>query len=1103
MLTKLDRLKGYSARKTCVALLSMLAILLFASTIAGAQTIVVSQQVWGANETNSTATFENTTIATVGGNWGPASPGGHSAAVNSYGVFVTGTSTGGAVEQFTSQNTVMSVIGVSNILPGGIAIDRNNSLYISGEASNVIYKIPVNTTANGLYGVGTYGPINSTCPNSSPCAFLGPNGSTTPPPTCAGVGQAPDVNGICQINLGNGNYGFNIASVAVDSNHNLFFTTDGSTVGTGTPTVGNAPFSVFECNTACLYPTGGATPKPLLIYTEPTGSAGQLYTGAIAVDQNDNVYFTDSFISSSGTTAGYSTSSDLYQVPYNSTSKTYATTPTLLATLTPACATPATGTPCNDAITTVVTDATGNVYFGTEADGVFKIANNGTALAGNPPVIPLSGEGVKTILPDGNGNFYFVSNNSTTQNDTAGFLAIGSVVDTAQAWSAEPAGQGSVSNVSAVDADAGGACPALSNVTFAQNSTNYGFSGAVTACNPLPFASGVSFPVTITFKPTSATETGLFDTTMTATNAADAHTGTFAVSGEGAATQTITVTSPATLSPNKINFGVAPVALEATATSGLPVVFTTPKSTATPPVCTVAGGIVTFTNNGTCTIDANQAGNSVYAPAPQKVITFTVAALQQRLTDCTPASTPYTMTPIPLCAVSSNMTSDAALICFTYQSGNGTVSNQGGATGPACFPPQALTISGTGSIVILASQAAIPGFAVTSLTMQVNVTPAPQNIVFTTPSGTLATAPATIVYGSTLTLAATGGASGKPVTFSIDPLSTGYVAPTPASGSTPAIPASSTAGTLSTSGVVTATGLGTLVIDANQAASDTTTDPNYAAAAPVQAFLTVVPISLTTNPTIGPANGTTMYTSGNLNLVTITDTIAGATIYYTTDGSAPITNGVPNLPPAGTAALYSAPFALTATGSATVNAVAIAPGYALSGVATATYTVSATAANFTAAVAPSTVTVSPGSPGIVDITVTPQYGFNSATTFTCSTVPSNLTCSFNPASVTPAVGQSASTALTLTESGSAALQHRSNPFLPEGATFAIAVCFLGWKKRRALFLALVLIAGVIGVTQLTGCGGNGSAAPTSSTVVVTATSGKLTQTIQLQVTVNP
>jgi hypothetical protein len=279
------------------------------------------------------------------------------------------------------------------------------------------------------------------------------------------------------------------------------------------------------------------------------------------------------------------------------------------------------------------------------------------------------------------------------------------------------------------------------------------------------------------------------------------------------------------------------------------------------------------------------------------------------------------------------------------------------------------------------------------------------------------------------------------------------------------------------------------------------------AAPQVQAFINVVTINPAPTPVIGPASGTTMYTSGNLNLVTITDSLAGANIYYTTDGSAPVANGVPNVPPAGTATLYTAPFAFNAAGHATVSAIAIAPGYAFSQVVTATYTVAATAASFTAAVAPSTVTVSPSAPGIVDITVTSQFGFNSATTFSCSTVPTNLTCSFNPPTVTPAVGGSASTALTLTEgSTSAALQHRPNSFLPGGATFAIAACFLlGWKKRRAIFLALVLIAGVAGVTQFAGCSGSGSsssAAPTTSSVVVTATSGKLTQTIQLQVTLN-
>ncbi|MGH9607051.1 MAG: FN3 associated domain-containing protein [Terracidiphilus sp.] len=1091
MLTRLDRFKGYSARETCVALLSMLAILLFASAIAVAQTpIVVSQQTWGANETNSAATYETTTVSTVGGAWGPASAGGHSAAVNSYGVFVTGTSYGDFIEQFTTQNSVMTVIGESDIAPGGIAIDRNNNLYISGESSNIVYKIPVNTTAHGAYGIGTYGPINSVCPTSTTCQFgtavSTANGITvTPPPTCAGIGQSPDISGICQIDLGNGNYGFNVASLAVDIQHNLFFTTDGN-AGSATP---SAPYSVFECNTACLYPTGGATPAPVQIYVEPAGSGGQLYSGGIAVDQNDNVYFTDSFISSSGATSGYSTYSDLYQAPYNSTSKTYAAAPTLLATLTPACANPATGTPCSDAITTVATDLAGNVYFGSELDGVFEIANNGSALAGNPSVFPISGDGVKTIAPDGNGNFYFVSANPTTTDDTAGFLTVGSVVDTAQAWSGEPAGQGAVSNVSAVDPT--DLCSSASNLTFAENMTSYGFSGAVTTgstCTALPFASGASFPVTITFTP-SASEAGPYNTTMTATDAADGDTGTFPVSGVAAIAQTITVISPSAAS-SRVAFGAAPVILEATASSGLPVVFTT----TTPTVCTgLETATVTFIDNGVCTIDANQAGNSEYAPAPQKVITFTVTPQPQRLTITTPLSIPYTTTPIPLTAASSNMTSSAAPICFSYLSGPGTVSGVG-ATAGTCFPPQTLTITGAGAIVVTMSQAASPGYLAGSSNPAITVTSAPQNIVFTAPSGTLASAPASIVYGASLTLAATGGASGMPVTFTLDPLSTGYVPATPASGSTAAVPASSTAGSISSSGVLTATGLGTIVIDANQAASDATATPDYAAATQLQAFFTVAPVTATAAPVISPANGATLYSSGGLNMVTITDSVAGAAIYYTTDGSTPTLSST----------AYTAPFAVTTAGPATINAIALAAGYGLSTVATANYTLSTTAANFTATVAPASVTVSPGSPGIVDITVASQYGFNSATTFACSTVPSNLTCSFNPATVTPAAGQSASTALTLTESGSTALLHRSSLFLPGGVTFAIAFCFLGWKKRRVLALTLVLIAGAIGVTQLTGCGGGkGSAKATTSSVVVTATGAGLTQTIKLQVTVNP
>ena len=50
--------------------------------------------------------------------------------------------------------------------------------------------------------------------------------------------------------------------------------------------------------------------------------------------------------------------------------------------------------------------------------------------------------------------------------------------------------------------------------------------------------------------------------------------------------------------------------------------------------CTISGATVTFTAVGTCVIDANQAGNSVYAPAPtaQQEVSVGAALLSQAIT---------------------------------------------------------------------------------------------------------------------------------------------------------------------------------------------------------------------------------------------------------------------------------------------------------------------------------------------------------------------------------------------------------------------------------------------------------------------------------------
>ncbi len=70
--------------------------------------------------------------------------------------------------------------------------------------------------------------------------------------------------------------------------------------------------------------------------------------------------------------------------------------------------------------------------------------------------------------------------------------------------------------------------------------------------------------------------------------------------------------------------------IAATASSGLAVTFTADGSSAG--ICTVAGSTVTFVGAGTCTIDANQAGNGSYQAAPQVQQSFAISRVAQTIT---------------------------------------------------------------------------------------------------------------------------------------------------------------------------------------------------------------------------------------------------------------------------------------------------------------------------------------------------------------------------------------------------------------------------------------------------------------------------------------
>ena len=85
-------------------------------------------------------------------------------------------------------------------------------------------------------------------------------------------------------------------------------------------------------------------------------------------------------------------------------------------------------------------------------------------------------------------------------------------------------------------------------------------------------------------------------------------TGTAVAAIIGATSQTITFPSPA----SPVAYGVGPITLSATASSGLPVTFSVLSGPGT-----LSGNVLTITGQGTIVIAANQAGNSTYAAATQ------------------------------------------------------------------------------------------------------------------------------------------------------------------------------------------------------------------------------------------------------------------------------------------------------------------------------------------------------------------------------------------------------------------------------------------------------------------------------------------------------
>ena len=353
---------------------------------------------------------------------------------------------------------------------------------------------------------------------------------------------------------------------------------------------------------------------------------------------------------------------------------------------------------------------------------------------------------------------------------------------------------------------------------------------AATANSGLPVSYTSTTPAVCTVSGSTATFLAAGTCSITASQAGNATyaaatpvTQSFTVNGTE---QVITFGSIATQTVG------TPLTLAATASSGLPVSFTSTTTS----VCTVSGATATFVASGTCTIDANQTGNSTYAAAPTVAQSFNVVALPATATPTftLPAGT-YTSTE----QTGISDTTASAVIYYTTDGSTPTASSTK-YNGP-------VAISASETLKAIAVAPGSSSSAVASATYTLNMT---ASVPVISPSGGTYTTEQTVTLSDS-----TGGAAIYYTT----------------NGATP------TTSSMLYSGPIT--------ISATEAIKAIAAAKGYSNSAVVSATYTInLPAAAT--PTFSVLAGT--YATSQT--VTLSDTTSNTTIYYTTNGTTPTTS---------------------------------------------------------------------------------------------------------------------------------------------------------------------------------------------------------------------
>ncbi|GAB2491139.1 hypothetical protein GCM10027082_47810 [Comamonas humi] len=286
--------------------------------------------------------------------------------------------------------------------------------------------------------------------------------------------------------------------------------------------------------------------------------------------------------------------------------------------------------------------------------------------------------------------------------------------------------------------------------------------------------------------------------------------------------------------------------------SGLPVVFSIAASSAS--VCT-AGGLngstIAMLSSGTCSVLANQAGNGNYEAAAQVPLNVPIGKAPQTISAIVVTPTSPVFSASGTFSVAATGGPSGLPVTFSIAPSSAGICSSGGTNGST------ITMLASGTCSVLANQAGNGNYqAAAQVSLNVAIGKAPQTI------SAITATPTSPVFSEngTFSVAATGGPSGLPVTFSIAPSSAGICSSSGTNGST-----------------ITMLATGICTIQANQAGNT-----NYEAAPQVQQNVSIAKgvqvISFTsTSPAEAKVGGT--YT------VAATGGASGNTVVFTVDGA--------------------------------------------------------------------------------------------------------------------------------------------------------------------------------------------------------------------------